>query len=478
MPPGFAPIDDALACATAWETLGRFLSLRDANVRWVLAGTALLGLAGGALGAFALLRRRALAGDALAHAALPGVCLAFLATGAKDPFVLLLGASAAAAFASLAIGAITRWSRIKEDAALALVLSVSFGIGISLLTWIQRHPRGDPSGLERFIFGQAASMLPRDLELMAALTAALSALVLLLFKEFKLVSFDPHYAAAIGLPVRRLEALLAAMIVLGVVVGLQAVGVVLMAAMLVIPAATARQWTERLGVMVVLSALLGAAAGALGSLLSFLAPHMPTGPVMVLSAAALFVVSLLAAPRRGLLAAAWRTARTRARIQRENLLKTLYHLEERRLGDPAHIELAALEGSGVEAICARRRLRPARAARLLRALARKGLVEMAPGTPPRWRLTEAGLREARRLVRSHRLWEVYLVERAELAHDHVHREAEEAEHVIGPEIVAALERRLGAPLRDVHGRPIPEADGAAPEGKRAGRGAARGGKRT
>jgi manganese/zinc/iron transport system permease protein len=455
----------ASALPGIWEAIGRFVSLRDANVRWVLLGSALLGLAGGALGAFALLRRRALLGDALAHAALPGVCLAFLVTGSKDPVALLAGAAVTGTLGTLAIGAITRHSRVKEDAALGLVLSVFFGVGIMLLTWIQKHPSGDPSGLDRFIFGQAASMLPADLELMAWLTAGLGVAVWLLFKELKLVSFDPQYGAALGFPVRGIEFLLAGMIVLAVVVGLQAVGVVLMAAMLVVPPAAARQWTDRLGVMVTLSAAFGAASGLLGSFASFLAPHLPTGPVMVLAAAMIFVVSLLFAPRRGLVVAALRATRNRRRVRRENILKTLYNLEERRVpeGEPL-----ALTGSTAAELAEVRRMGAARIERALARLASKGLVG-APGAAPagsatgqRWTLTPAGLREARRLVRSHRLWEVYLVEQAHIAHDHVHRDAEDAEHVLEPEIIAELEERLGSPMRDVHGRTIPEIDEPAP----------------
>ncbi|RME76253.1 MAG: metal ABC transporter permease, partial [Planctomycetota bacterium] len=332
------------------------MSLRDANVRWVLAGSALLGSASGALGAFALLRRRALLGDALAHAALPGVCLAYLVVGGKDPLALLLGAAITASLGTLAVGAITRYSRVKPDAALALVLSVFFGVGIALLTWIQRHPRGDASGLDRFIFGQAAALVPADLRLMSVLTIALCAITVALFKEFKLTSFDPAYGAALGYPVRLLEGLLAALIVLAVVVGLQAVGVVLMAAMLVIPPATARQWTDRLAVMVALSAGFGTLAAVCGTLASFFAPQLPTGPLIVLAAAAIFAVSLAFARRRGVVASALERARRRLRIRDENVLKTLYQLEERRTA--AGREVRPRHGSHLEEIAAVRALGP------------------------------------------------------------------------------------------------------------------------
>lgn len=452
------------------ETAARLVS--DPNARWVLGGTALLGLAGGVLGSFALLRRRALLADALAHAALPGVCLAFLGSGSKELPVLLAGAAATGVLGTLAIVAITRSTRVKEDAALALVLSVFFGAGILLLTFVQKVPALDASGLDRFIFGQAATLLPGDLRLIAAVTAGLGAVTWLAFKELKLSVFDPLYAASIGLPVRGLELLLAGMIVLAVVVGLQAVGAVLIVALLVVPPAAARLWTARLGSMTVLAGAIGAVAAGLGAALSAVqvpgpagAPvALPTGPVIVLAAAAAFVVSLLAAPHRGLVAAAIARARQRRRILAENVLKTLYNLEEWRAprGVPP-----GRAGSTLAELQAVRRLPARRLARALARLRRERLVERTAGTEPRWVLTEAGLREARRLVRSHRLWEVYLVERAMVAPDHVHRDAEEAEHVLEPELLAELEQRLGRPAHDVHGRPIP----AGEEGQ-AGRGPA------
>ncbi len=431
--------------------MGAFVDLLlDANVRWVAGGLFLLGAAAGTLGSFAVLRKQSLLGDALAHAALPGVCAAFLIAHEKSPPVVMGGALASGALGVLCVAGLTRHSRIKEDAAIAIVLSVFFGAGIALLTIIQKLPFGNQSGLDKFLFGQAASLTARDVRTMAALAAALGAAVALLFKEFKIVAFDRAYAASMGLPVRPLEFLLTSLIVLAVVIGLEAVGVVLMSAMLIAPAAAARQWTDRLDRMVALAAAFGGAAGLAGAGLSTIerqGASLPTGPLMVGAAAAIFAASLLFAPGRGVVARIVRLARVRARVRRENVLKTLYALCEQ-----AGAAAAAGTRFPIERLLERRRMPPAALRREIARLARAGLVARADGAVA---LTAAGLEEARRVVRSHRLWEMYLVHRAAIAPDHVHRDADEIEHILTPEIVRELEERLARPARDPHGRAIP-----------------------
>ncbi|HET9226352.1 MAG TPA: iron chelate uptake ABC transporter family permease subunit, partial [Thermoanaerobaculia bacterium] len=219
------------------------------TARNVLIGATLLGALAGTLGSFALLRRQSLLGDALAHAALPGVCIAYLITGTKSPLPLFAGALAAGLLGSLLILTTVRWSRIKEDSAIGIVLSVFFGFGIVLLTLIQKLPAGNQSGLDKYLFGQAATLVEDDLKVMAVLGAVVIAFVLAFYKEFKLLSFDPGFGSSLGLPMRRMEVLLTLLLVVVVVVGLQTVGVVLIVATLITPAAAARQWTDRLGTM-------------------------------------------------------------------------------------------------------------------------------------------------------------------------------------------------------------------------------------
>jgi manganese/zinc/iron transport system permease protein len=286
-----------------WELWINLLS--DPNARWVLLGCLLLGLSSGVLGSFAYLRKQSLMGDALAHAALPGVCIAFMLTGSKSIVFFLIGAAISGLIATFGIGYITRNSLIKQDTALALVLSVFFGVGIVLLTQIQHSDSGNQSGLDKFLFGQAATMVSSDVTTMALISIILVSICMLLFKEFKLLSFDPGFARGMGYPVAMMEQLLMFLIVVAVVVGIQAVGVVLMAALLITPAVAARYWTERLGVMVILSGLFGALSGLAGTMLSMTANNLPTGPLSVLAATVLFSLSVLFAPRRGLLAKVW-----------------------------------------------------------------------------------------------------------------------------------------------------------------------------
>lgn len=275
--------------------------LFDYTLRTVALGSALLGIVSGALGAFAVLRKQSLLGDAISHAALPGIALAFMLTGSKAPLVLIIGAAVAGWLGTLLMLSIVRTTRIKSDSALGLVLSVFFGFGLVLLTFIQRQPDATQAGLDRFLFGQAATLLERDVWTMALLGVPALLLLAVFWKQFKLLSFDPDFGASMGLRMQRFDVLLITLLVIAIVIGLQTVGVVLMSAMVVAPAAAARQWTDRLDVMVLLSALFGALAGVSGAVISSLAAHVPTGPSIVLCISAIVLVSLFFAPNRGLL---------------------------------------------------------------------------------------------------------------------------------------------------------------------------------
>jgi manganese/zinc/iron transport system permease protein len=284
----------------------------DYTMRTVALGAAVLGITSGALGAFAVLRRQALLGDAISHAALPGVVLAFLLTGSKSPLVLLGGAAFTGWLAILWVTSITRGTRVKGDSALGMALSVFFGLGLMLLTFTQRRPDARQAGLETFLFGQAATMIERDVLLMAVLGGAALLVMLLFWKELKLVSFDRDFSASLGYPAGLLDGLLTTLLVIAIVIGLQAVGVVLMSAMVVAPAAAARQWTNRLSRMVVLSSFFGALAGVAGTLVSSAYSGLSTGPTITLCASLIVFFSLLFAPNRGLLFRWLRQRRYRA----------------------------------------------------------------------------------------------------------------------------------------------------------------------
>jgi len=359
----------------------------DYTLRSVALGAALLGLVGGVLGSFATLRRQSLLGDVLAHAALPGIGLAFLLTGLKAPLVLLLGAGLSGWLAALLMLAILRTTRLPEDSAQGVILSSFFGFGIGLLTFIQHGTNSNQAGLDKFIFGQAATIVAEDVATMAFLGGVALLVVGLLYKEFKLLAFDPAYAASLGLPVRGLSTLLTSLTVIAVMIGLQTVGVVLMAAMLIAPASAARQWTNRLSHMIWLSAGFGLLSGLLGAVVSATRENLPTGPLVVLIASFISLFSLLLAPERGLV---WEWRRTRAnrrRIRLERLLLDAHVLYN-------HAELSP------HSLAQRRRSTPSRAQAELEELAAKGWV-IQRGS--RWELTEGGHAEAHRLEQAMRV---------------------------------------------------------------------------
>ncbi|HEX2050919.1 MAG TPA: metal ABC transporter permease [Actinomycetota bacterium] len=356
----------------------------DYTLRTVALGAAVLGVVAGALGSFAILRRQSLLGDAISHAALPGIALAFLVTGSKSPLVLVAGAALAGWLSTLLVVAIVRTTRIKSDAALGLVLSVFFGAGLVLLTFIQRRPDATQAGLDKFLFGQAAALVERDVWTMAAIGAVALAVVALLWKELKLLAFDPDFGATNGFAMRALDVVLTSMLVVAIVIGLQTVGVVLMSALVVAPGAAARQWTDRLGVMVVLAALFGAASGVAGALLSSSTAALPTGPTIVLCAGAIVVTSLLAAPNRGLVWNRVRDVRARRRLHVDAVLADLLALSSQHEREHAHhasvVETMAAGRPGVR--------------HGLEQLAARGLARATPDD--RWALTPAGVEAARR----------------------------------------------------------------------------------
>ncbi len=363
------------------------LLLFDYTLRTVALGTAALGAVAGALGCFAVLRRQSLLGDAIAHAALPGIGLAFLLTGSRATPVLVLGAALAGWIGTLFVLWIVRSSRIREDAALGIVLSVFFGVGLVILTFVQRRPTAAQAGLETFLFGQAATLLLRDVLLIASLGGAALVVLALFWKEFKLLSFDPEFGASVGLPVTRVDLLLTSLLVVAIVIGLQAVGVVLISALVVAPAAAARQWTDSLSVMVVLAGFLGALAGVAGSMVSSLGGGIPTGPTIVLVASLAVIISLCFAPRRGLMAGFLRERGTRRRLRVDAVLADLYALAAQHGEATSHAHPVAVLRAMQE--------RRGGLERSLEALESRGLArEVRPGE---WCLTKAGVERARTL---------------------------------------------------------------------------------
>lgn len=278
-----------------------FNLLHDYTFQTVALGSALLGLISGVLGSFAVLRKQSLLGDGVSHSALPGVVMAFVLSGSKNTEVLLLGALIFGLLATLLIIGIVKHTRVKFDSALALIMSVFFGLGLVLLTYVQKIPNSNQAGLKRFIFGQASTLLQRDIILMLICGFFLITLILLFWKEFKLFTFDSDYAQSLGFSSGKLNLLLSFMIVLAIIIGLQTVGVILMSAMLITPAVAARQWTNKLWLMITLAALFGSISGIIGTIISSLTSKMPTGPAIVVCVSVIVLISILFSPQRGIL---------------------------------------------------------------------------------------------------------------------------------------------------------------------------------
>ncbi len=304
------------------------LVFSDYTLRTITLGTAVLGAVTGMLGSFAVLRKQSLLGDAISHAALPGIAIAFLITGSKDTNVLLIGALISGLLGTFWIRGITSKTHLKSDTALGLILSVFFGFGMLLLTFIQKQPNANQAGLDKYLFGQAATLVESDVWLMSIVTGLCLVVLLVFWKEFKILLFDKDYAHTLGFNTKFIDILITSFIVLAIVLGLQTVGVVLMSAMLLAPAAAARQWTNSLSTMVFLAAVLGASAGVFGTAISSTQNNLSTGPVIVLVASIFVLFSFIFSPKRGLLFRQIRLINNRNDLELQKTLTFMYHIVE------------------------------------------------------------------------------------------------------------------------------------------------------
>ena len=417
------------------------------TTRWQYATwtSVLVGIACGVLGCYVVLRRMALIGEALAHAILPGVVIGFLLTHiyGHDAMVgaLLVGALIAGLSTAVLINLVTHLSRTKEDSAIGIVFTALFAIGIILVSAL---PRGTHFHLDYFLFGDPLAV-SHDQFIMMAIVAPLVVLtVAALYHPMKLVSFDPVVAAAMGVPVAAFHYLLMGMLSGTIVAGINATGVLLVVAMIITPASAAYQLTNRLWVMMLLSALIGGFSAGAGMVMAFTF-NWPSGPAMVLVAAGLFILAVILAPQRGLVVNWLRRRRRAWHVLAEDMLKSLYRLQAEKPGPEA--TMAALEALS--------RIPPRRARRMLRHLHRAGLIEQPDIEQPM--LTRAGRARAEEIVRAHRLWESYLHDRAGITDPALHETAERLEHA--HELADEVDTALGHPTRDPHGESIPKASG-------------------
>jgi len=417
--------------------------LQNYNTRLVVLSTTLLGITSGIIGTFLLLRKRSLMGDALSHATLPGIALAYIVmvslggTGKNLPG-LLLGDSITGVLGVFLVLMIRNTTRLQDDAAMGIVLSVFFGFGVALLGVIQKMPKGSAAGLESFIYGKTASMVMQDFLLIAGVAIVVAVLCALLHKELTLLCFDEGFAATQGWPTLPLDLAMLGMVSAVTVVGLQAVGLILIIAFLIIPAAAARFWSLNLRKMLWLAAGIGGASGWLGASLSALLPNLPAGAIIVLVAASIFVVSMLAGTAHGVIPRMLRQAQLRRKVGRQHLLRAAFEIVE-SLNSDTNTPIRNLPVSYPQ-LLVHRSWSPRELHNLLRIGASEDHIES--WDEKEVRLSESGFGEASRVTRNHRLWEQYLIMHADIAPSHVDRDADMVEHVLGAEMVRQLEAEL------------------------------------
>ena len=354
----------------------------DYTARTILLGAASLGVVSGVVGSYAVLRRQSLMGDVMSHAALPGIVVAFLVVGAKERIAIFLGAAVSAALAAAAIGLVTSNSRIKTDSAMGIALSVFFGLGLVLLTYAQHAPDANQAGLDKFLFGQAEALVERDVAVIALTGLFALAVVGAFWKELKLLCFDPDFGGTMGFSPKLLDALVTAVMVSAIVIGLQTVGVVLMSSMLIAPAVAARQWTSGMGGMVAASALVAAVSGVAGVAASAGLENVPTGPAVVVCASSVALFSVLFSPE-GFFTRRLRDSRSRREIRKDYVLGALHRLALEH-GDPRYAHSEKLLSLGSDGGFDVRKS--------LSRLEDSGQVERAEEGD--WRLTPAGVRAA------------------------------------------------------------------------------------
>lgn len=418
-----------------------FFTFQDPSITWVVLGITLLGIGSAYVGTFSFLDKKALLGDAISHAVLPGICLGFILAGEKNPLYIVTGAFLSGALATFLSSWLKKNTKLSEDAIIATILSVFFGFGIVLLTGLQKSGNPEIAGLNSFIFGNAIGISETDLLIYGGLSLTIIVVLTLLLKEFRLMVFDPGYGKAIGFPMEAIRFLFNVLMILAVVIGIQAIGVVLMAALLITPSAAARFWTDRLNPLLILAASFSILSGILGTYISFVLPQMPTGPWVVVFLSLIALLSFMFSPKSGIVFRYFSRKKYLRKTHRDHLMKALYKaLEENK------------NGLTIEEIYELYPYQKAQIDQSIKDLLQKGFISKNQSLVM---LSTQGISDAMRIVRLHRLWELYLNEYMNIAPDHVHESAEQMEHLLTPELEAMLEKRLNFPTLDPHQETIP-----------------------
>ncbi len=418
-----------------------FFTFQDSSIAFVVIGITLLGLGSAYVGTYSFLDKKALLGDAISHAVLPGICLGFILAGEKNPIYIVSGAFLSGALATFLTSWIRSNTKLSEDAIIASILSVFFGFGVVLLTVIQKSGNPEMAGLNQFIFGNAIAILEEDLYIYGGLAVLIIITLTLFQKEFSMLVFNPDFGKAVGYPMGLIRLIFNVLMILAVVIGIQAIGVVLMAALLITPGAAARFWTDRLHKLLIIAGLFSVISGIIGTYISFVLPQMPTGPWVVVSLSFLALISFLFAPKKGVLSRTIARQRYLNKTHRDHLLKALQHGLE-----------SGKKYLSIEEIYESFPYQISKSKKSIDNLIKSGLITKNQNLII---LTNEGKSEAKRIVRLHRLWELYLNEYMNIAPDHVHDTAEKLEHILTPEVETLLEKRLNFPKLDPHQENIP-----------------------
>jgi manganese/zinc/iron transport system permease protein len=408
---------------------------------YILLGLGLVGAMSGAVGTFAFLKKKTLVGDAVSHSILPGLVIGYMLIGTKDPFVLILSGTIFGLIAIRSIDLLQRKSKLSIDSSIAIVTTVYFALGSVLLSVVAKSPDGSQAGLKDFLFGKAATLTENDILAFGLVFVLVILTVIILFKPLQSIAFSADFAGGQGWKVKRYDFILAVLTSIVITTGLQAVGVVLMSALLIGPGAIARYWTNGLKSMLWMSVGVGAISGIAGGLLSLSKENMPTGPWVIIVLFTATILTLLFAPKKGWFAIQSRNRQNKKQMAEENLLKTIEQLREK---GKRRITL--------QSILDQRRLETSVFDKAFTTLSRKGLIDFKNQEIT---LTEAGIVEAQRVVRLHRLWEMYLTARLNFKNDHIHGTAETIEHLITEDLEKVLIEELNFPSKDPHQKPIP-----------------------
>ena len=429
-----------------WDDFIYFFTFQDTNITNVLLGTLLLGFTCGIVGVLVVLNKKALIVDAVSHSILPGICIGFMISGVKKPIYLISGGMLAGALAVFLVDWISKTSRIKKDAAIGITLSVLFSVGVIMLNIIQHSGNSNQSGLSDFLFGKAATIVRSDLYVFGAMCTIVLAIVTLFYQHFKVALFDSGFAKTIGLNEKLIQSLISGLIIISTAIGIQTVGIILMSALIITPASSAFFWTNNFKKSMILSGVFAAISSVLGVFISYLSPNMPTGPWIIVMLSTIAILSSFFS-KKGIVIKKIKSLKNSRKMVSDNVLKTVYKLGEK--------ENQINRGQSIKQIKNFRPIAPTELKKGLRILKNKGLILETGLT---WTLSKKGIIEAKRIIRIHRLWELYMEKFMQIQADHVHESAESIEHLMTPELEEELLQIMGKPKNDPHQQTIPYED--------------------